>query len=123
MPDSPSRLGPFLRELKRRKVFRVAAVYAVVAFVLVEAASYVFPALLFPDWALRLLVVLALFGFPIALVLAWAFEVTPEGVRLTPSARRRSRPRAAKRRISASAIRIWRPSSPRAFSSHWSASG
>lgn len=70
-------------DLRRRKVFRVAAVYAAVAFVVVQAAAYVFPALLLPEWALRVLVVLALFGFPVALVLAWAFEVTPEGVRRT----------------------------------------
>ena len=74
----------FLEELKRRKVFRVATGYGAVAFVVVQAASYVFPALLFPDVAFRVLVVLTLFGFPIALVLAWAFEVTPEGVRRTP---------------------------------------
>lgn len=76
----------FLQELKRRKVIRVAAAYGAVAFVLIQAASYVFPALLLPDVAFRVLVVLSLFGFPIALVLAWAFEVTPDGVRRTSPA-------------------------------------
>jgi TolB-like protein/Flp pilus assembly protein TadD len=73
----------FFSELKRRKVFRVAAVYAAVAFVVVQAADIVFPALHLPGWTLTFVVLLALLGFPIALVLAWAFEVTPEGVRRT----------------------------------------
>ncbi|MGD2218447.1 MAG: tetratricopeptide repeat protein [Gemmatimonadales bacterium] len=76
-----SRLKQLIGELRRRKVFRVAAVYAAVAFVIVEGADLVFPALLLPSWAYTLLVVFAILGFPIALVLAWAFEVTPEGVR------------------------------------------
>lgn len=76
-------LADFLRELKRRRVYRVAVVYATVAFVILEGCSFIFPALLLPDWTFRLLVVLALVGFPIALTLAWAFEITPEGVRRT----------------------------------------
>ena len=83
MPDPPTPFSRLLRELKRRKVFRVAVVYAATAFVVVQAASFVFPALLLPDVVFRALVVLALFGFPIALVLAWAFEVTPDGIRRT----------------------------------------
>ncbi len=74
------------RELKRRKVYRVALVYAAVAFVIVETGSLVFPALLLPNWTYTLVVVLAILGFPIALVLAWALEVTPEGVRRTEPA-------------------------------------
>lgn len=77
-------LRDLFAELKRRRVFRVAATYAAVGFVLVQAAAYVFDALLFPEWAHRMLVVFILFGFPAALVLAWAFEITPEGVRPTP---------------------------------------
>ena len=76
-----SGLRAFLSELKRRHVYRVAAVYAAVAFVILEAASFIFPALLLPDWSFRLLVFSALFGFPIALILAWALQLTPEGVR------------------------------------------
>jgi TolB-like protein len=75
----------WLEELRQRKVFRVAAVYAGVGFVLVQAAAYLFEALLFPPWAHRLFVIFVLLGFPVALVLAWAFELTPEGVR--PSGR------------------------------------
>ncbi|MBI4521261.1 MAG: hypothetical protein HY701_10515, partial [Gemmatimonadetes bacterium] len=85
----PSGLSRLVGELKRRRVFRVVAAYAVVAFVLIEAADMVFPALLLPDWALRLLVVVVLAGFPLALALAWAFDLTPQGVVRTP---RRSRP-------------------------------
>ncbi|UCC84285.1 MAG: hypothetical protein JSW46_04975 [Gemmatimonadota bacterium] len=87
MNDPPSGLRALLAELKRRRVFRVAVVYAAVALVVVEAADPVFPALLLPSWAYPLLVVFALSGFPIALVLAWAFEVTPQGVRRTEPAR------------------------------------
>jgi len=71
----------FWQELRRRKVVRVAIGYAIVAWALVEGSSVVFPALLLPAWSSRLVVVLALIGFPIALVLAWAFEVSPAGIR------------------------------------------
>ncbi len=64
-------------------MFRVAVVYAVVAFVVWQAAEIAFPALRLPDWSLTLVVVLTLLGFPIAVVLAWAFEITPEGVKRT----------------------------------------
>jgi TolB-like protein/Tfp pilus assembly protein PilF len=70
-----------MAELRRRKVFRVAAVYAGVGFVLVQATAYLFDALLFPEWAHRLFVVFVVMGFPVALVGAWAFELTPEGIR------------------------------------------
>ena len=76
-------LRAFLSELKHRRVYRVAAVYAAVAFVVWQAAEIAFAALNLPDWALTLIVVLTLVGFPIALVLAWALDITPEGVRRT----------------------------------------
>jgi TolB-like protein len=79
-------MSSFVHELKRRKVVRVAAVYAATAFVLLQAADLILPALLLPEWTYRMLVLLALFGFPVALVLGWAFELTPEGVRVTTSA-------------------------------------
>jgi TolB-like protein/Flp pilus assembly protein TadD len=69
-----------LAELKRRKVFRVAGVYAAVAFVVWQAADIAFPALGVPEWGITLVVAMAILGFPVALVLAWAFEVTPDGV-------------------------------------------
>lgn len=76
-------LPAFLRELKRRQVFHVAAVYAVVAFVLVQVTDLLVPALLLPEWTLRLVVFLLLILFPVALILAWAFDLTPDGVRRT----------------------------------------
>ncbi|NIN70631.1 MAG: tetratricopeptide repeat protein [Gemmatimonadetes bacterium] len=79
-------LGAFFSELKRRRVYRVAVVYAAVAFVIWQAAEIAFPALNLPDWALTLVVVLTLAGFPIAVVFAWAFDITPEGVRRTTPA-------------------------------------
>jgi len=70
-----------IAELRRRNVFRVAAAYGIVGWLLVEAASVVLPALHRPDWALTLLVLLVIAGFPLALILAWAFELTPEGIK------------------------------------------
>jgi TolB-like protein len=75
----------FVAELKRRKVFKVGAAYLVVAWVLVQAASIGFPAFDAPPWALRVFILLALLGFPIALVMAWVFDVTPDGMRLDPN--------------------------------------
>jgi TolB-like protein/Flp pilus assembly protein TadD/DNA-binding winged helix-turn-helix (wHTH) protein len=82
--DRPGSAGaaqiPLIAELKRRNVFRVAAAYGIVAWLLVEAASVVLPALHLPEWVLTLLVFLVVAGFPLALILAWAFELTPEGI-------------------------------------------
>ena len=84
MTQSP--LTRFYQELKRRKVIRVAVVYGVVAWLIVEIASVMFPGLLLPEWSVRLVIALAIIGFPIALVLAWALELTPEGVRIESAA-------------------------------------
>ena len=73
----------FFAELKRRNVYRVAVAYAVVAWLLIQIATQTFPFFEIPNWAVRLVVLLLALGFPIALVLAWAFEVTPEGVQRT----------------------------------------
>ncbi len=73
----------FLAELKRRSVFRVAAVYGAAAFVIIEAADLIFPRVPLPEWTIALVVWLVLLGFPVALVLAWAYEKTPEGIRAT----------------------------------------
>jgi TolB-like protein len=72
-----------LVELKRRKVFRVAAVYAATAFVVLQAADIMLPRLGVPEWAVSLVVALVVLGFPVALVLAWALELTSDGVRVT----------------------------------------
>src|SRR6478672_13746373 len=77
-------MAGFFKEVKRRKVYRVAAGYVVVAGGLIQLASAVFPAWDLPNWALRLVIILLLIGFPISLILAWAFDVTPQGIRATP---------------------------------------
>ena len=66
-------------ELKRRKVFKVGAAYLVVAWLAVQAASIGFPAFDAPPWALRIFILVIFLGFPISLVFAWAFDVTPGG--------------------------------------------
>ena len=68
-------------ELKRRNVVRVAIAYAIVTWLLIEISSTIFPILKLPDWATTLVTVLLLLGFPVALIFAWAFEVTPEGIK------------------------------------------
>ena len=77
-------MAGFFEEIKRRKVYRVAVAYVVVAGGVIQLASAIFPAWELPAWALRLVIVLLLVGFPISLILAWALEVTPEGIRTTP---------------------------------------
>ncbi|MEY2497662.1 MAG: hypothetical protein QOD12_1218 [Verrucomicrobiota bacterium] len=71
----------FLAELKRRNVYKVAVAYAVVAWLIIQVATQVFPFFDIPTWAIRLVVLLLIFGFAVALVLAWAFEITPEGIK------------------------------------------
>ena len=73
----------FFAELKRRNVYKVAMAYAVVAWLLMQVASQIFPFFEIPNWAVRLVVLLLVIGFPIALILAWAFELTPEGIKRT----------------------------------------
>jgi adenylate cyclase len=77
--DKPS----FFSELKRRNVYKVAVAYAVVAWLLVQVATQVFPFFEIPNWAVRLIVLLIVIGFPFALIIAWAFELTPEGLKRT----------------------------------------
>jgi TolB-like protein/Flp pilus assembly protein TadD len=71
----------FFGELKRRNVYKVAVAYAVVSWLLVQVATQVFPFFEIPNWAVRLVVLLLILGFPVALVLSWAFEITPEGIK------------------------------------------
>jgi TolB-like protein len=70
-----------IAELKRRNVFRVGVAYAIVAWLLIEVASVIFPGLHLPDWTLTFLIVLVVAGFPLALIFVWAFELTPEGIK------------------------------------------
>jgi TolB-like protein/Tfp pilus assembly protein PilF len=76
----------FFYELQRRHVVRVAIAYAVAAWVLLQLASIVFPAFGAPDWVLKVIIALLALGFPLALLLAWAFELTPDGIRRTEDA-------------------------------------
>src|SRR6266550_8132503 len=76
----------FFGELRRRNVYKVAVAYAVVGWLLIQVATQVFPFLEIPNWAVRLVVLLLIIGFPIALIIAWAFELTPEGIRRTEDA-------------------------------------
>lgn len=73
----------FLGELQRRNVYRVAVTYTVVSWVLIQIATQVFPFFEIPNWAVRVVVLLLILGFPVALILAWAFELTPEGIKRT----------------------------------------
>ncbi len=74
----------FFEEVKRRKVYRVAAAYIIAAGGIIQLASATFPAWELPNWALRLVILLVLVGFPIALILAWAFDITAQGIRAAP---------------------------------------
>src|SRR6266496_824297 len=75
----------FFEELQRRKVYRVAAAYIIAAGFIIQIGSAVFPAWELPNWTLPLVVVLLLAGFPVALILAWAYDVTPQGIQATPA--------------------------------------
>ncbi|PYJ88151.1 MAG: hypothetical protein DME71_13735, partial [Verrucomicrobia bacterium] len=76
----------FFAELRRRNVYKVAIAYAVVAWLLLQAASILFPTFDAPPWTMKVFVAVIAFGFPIALIIAWAFELTPEGLKRTESA-------------------------------------
>ena len=78
-----SETGSFFAELKRRNVYKVAVAYAIVGWLLVQIATQVFPFLEIPNWIVRLVIVVVAIGFPIALIIAWAFELTPEGIKRT----------------------------------------
>src|SRR5450631_4398001 len=92
------KIGKFSAELKRRNVFKVAIAYAVVGWLLVQVATQVFPFFEIPNWAVRLVVLLIIIGFPIALIIAWAFELTPEGLKRTERLEARS---------TSSSSRVW----------------
>ncbi|MDQ8188042.1 tetratricopeptide repeat protein [Pelagicoccus sp. SDUM812002] len=81
--NKPETKPSFFAELKRRKVFRVAATYIVVAWIIIQVAAATFPGFEIPMWAFRFVVLMLLLGFPVAVILAWAFELTPDGVKLT----------------------------------------
>lgn len=83
----PTGLAAFWKELRRRHVVRVAITYAVVAWLIIQIAPSTFEGFGIPDWAFRFVVIMVILGFPIAVLLAWAFELTPEGIKTTKTAK------------------------------------
>src|SRR6187200_1334449 len=78
-------MSSFFSELKRRNVYKVAVAYAVVGWLLVQIATQTFPFFEVPNWTVRVVILLVVIGFPIALIIAWASELTPEGLQRTES--------------------------------------
>jgi Tol biopolymer transport system component len=97
MGERPRGFRSLVAELRQRHVFRVAGLYAAVAWLVIQAASTILPRLDLPDWSVTLVIVLALFGFPLALVLAWSYDLTPDGVRRADALPVESAPRSAAR--------------------------
>lgn len=83
MPDDPKNIGRFWRELKRRKVVRVTAMYAATAFIIMEAADIMLPRLGLPDWTVTFIIALLIAGLPITIILSWIFDITPDGLKKT----------------------------------------
>src|SRR5205085_12376777 len=75
------KIDAFFAELKRRNVYKVAVAYLVVAWLLIQAASIFFPAFDAPSWVMKIFIIVIIFGFPVALIFSWAFEITPEGIK------------------------------------------
>ena len=99
------KLGDFLAELQRRKVYKVAAAYAVVAWVVIQAADILLPAFDAPSWVLKALISTVALGFPVAILLSWAFDLTPEGIVRTSSPAASAKPsRHTGRKLTASII-------------------
>jgi hypothetical protein len=101
--------GPrkFFAELKRRHVYRVAIAYGVVAWLLVQIATQVFPFFEIANWVVRLVVLVTVLGFPIALIIAWAFEMTPEGLKRADEVRPNERtPLWSRRKFAALVITV-----------------
>jgi TolB-like protein/Tfp pilus assembly protein PilF len=107
---TPKKPG-FFEELKRRHVWRVAIAYAITGWLIVQIATQVFPFFNIPNWAVRLVIILVVIGFPVALALAWVYEITPEGIRRTepadsPDARSEHTHRNIGRRLNAVIITV-----------------
>jgi len=93
MAEEPLKEGSFLDELKRRKVFRVAAVYLAVGWAIIEAADTILPRMGAPDWVITTAMFVVLAGFPLSLILSWAFDVTSHGLERTDRAPATGTPR------------------------------
>jgi adenylate cyclase len=85
MTEESSRISRFYAELSRRRVLKAAVAYIVTSWILIEGSALIFPALLLPDWTHRLVVILAIIGFPVVIVIAWVFDITPAGLERTNS--------------------------------------
>ena len=85
-------MNSFFAELKRRNVYKVAVAYAVVAWLIVQVTTQTFPFFEIPNWAVRLVILLVVIGFPVALIVAWAFELTPAGLKRTEDIGEPTRP-------------------------------
>ena len=83
MPQPTNKITQFWQELKRRKVIKVIAMYAATAFIIMEAGDIMLPRLGLPDWTVTFIIILLIVGFPIAIILSWIFDVTPEGIKKT----------------------------------------
>ena len=92
-------LKTFLAELKRRKVYSVAVGYAVIGWLLIQIVTQVFPRFEIPNWAQRLVIVTIVLGFPIALVLAWVYDFTRQGIRRTEELEPEATVESAERRL------------------------
>jgi len=75
-----NKLSQFWQELKRRKVFRVVAMYAATAFLILEAGDIILPRIGLPDWSVTVLIIVLAVGFPVTAVISWIFDITPEGI-------------------------------------------
>jgi hypothetical protein len=109
----------FLAELKRRKVYKVAAAYAVVAWLIIQAASILLPAFEAPEWVMKALISAVALGFPVAMLLAWAFDITPDGLVRTADAQSHKPSHHTGRKLTASiiagALLGWRSRSSQTF--------
>ncbi|MDA0348785.1 MAG: hypothetical protein O3C43_15940 [Verrucomicrobia bacterium] len=91
--SKPTGFSAFWAELKRRHVVRVGTVYAVVAWLIIQIAATTFSGFGIPEWAFRFVVLMVLLGFPVSLIIAWAFELTPEGIKTTKVEQKRRKQR------------------------------
>src|SRR5438552_1739337 len=110
----------FFAELKQRSVYKVGITYAIVAWLLMQVASQIFPFFEIPNWAVRLVVLLLITGFPVALILAWAFELTPEGIKRAANVNP-SKSIAPKNRTLTAIFRGTRKRAAPFATTHWSA--
>ena len=110
MSESPNKLIKFWQELKRRKTGKVVIAYAATAFIILQLADILTPALLLPAWTTRLVTLLLIIGFPVAVIFSWIFDITPDGIKKTESVeavkKRKSQAVAIRRGIKSSDIII-----------------